>query len=235
MSRSYRFLALSDHWLARSVRSLYRGILQLSLPAPRWITMPVLGLVVGVREITGFVRRVFWCEPLFKSYCSEYGKNLKTGVFLHWVQGRGRLVVGDHVTLDGKSTFIFAVRYSDDPCLEIGSHTGIGHNCAFVVGKRISIGSNCRIAYSVQMFDTPGHPMDPETRKAGLPARNEDVQPIVIEDNVWIGSSSIVYPGVRIGQGSVVAAGSVVMNNVPANTVVAGNPARQIRNLAKIE
>ena len=235
MSSSYRFLALSDHWLARSVRGLYRAVVHFGLPAPRVIVRPWLLLVLGAREISHFIQRVFWCEPLFKAYCAEYGKNLRTGIFLHWVQGKGRLTIGDHVTLDGKSNFIFAVRYSDDPCLEIGSHTGIGHNCAFVVGKKISIGSYCRIAYSVQMFDTPGHPMDPEMRKAGLPARNEDVLPIVIEDNVWIGSSSIIYPGVRIGQGSVVAMGSVVMNSVPPNVVVAGNPARQIRALAKTE
>jgi galactoside O-acetyltransferase len=56
----------------------------------------------------------------------------------------------------------------------------------------------------------------------------EDVRPIEVEDNVWIGSNSIIYPGVVIGEDSVVGMGSVVMNNVPARVVVAGNPARQI-------
>jgi chloramphenicol O-acetyltransferase type B len=55
----------------------------------------------------------------------------------------------------------------------------------------------------------------------------------VIEDNVWIGRNAIIFPGVRIGEGSVVAMGTVVMNSIPPNTVVAGNPARQIRSLAK--
>ncbi|MFY7781659.1 MAG: DapH/DapD/GlmU-related protein, partial [Tagaea sp.] len=66
------------------------------------------------------------------------------------------------------------------------------------------------IAGNVQMFDSPGHAMDPAGRKAGQPARIEDVLPIVIEDNVWIGRNAIIFPGVRIGEGSVVAMGTVV-------------------------
>ena len=53
--------------------------------------------------------------------------------------------------------------------------------------------------------------------------------PVVIEDNVWIGRGAIIMKGVTIGQGSIVVAGSVVMVDVPANTLVAGNPARQLR------
>jgi maltose O-acetyltransferase len=59
------------------------------------------------------------------------------------------------------------------------------------------------------------------------------VRPISIGDNVWIGSSSIIFPGVTIGDNSVVAMGAVVMNSVPPNVVVAGNPARQIASVNK--
>jgi acetyltransferase-like isoleucine patch superfamily enzyme len=57
----------------------------------------------------------------------------------------------------------------------------------------------------------------------------------VIRDNVWIGTNSTIFPGVEIGENSVVAYGSVVMTNVPANVVVAGNPARQITKLTTAE
>lgn len=233
MTSAYRFLALSDHWLARVVRGAYRFLSNFSMPAPRWLVVPWLAAVIAMREAVYFVQRVFWCEPLFKAYCTSHGRRLKTGVFLHWVQGKGRLTVGDNVTVDGKSSFVFAVRYCDEPALEIGSNTIIGHNCSFTVGKKITVGSHCLIAGNVQMFDSPGHAMDPAGRKAGQPARIEDVLPIVIEDNVWIGRNAIIFPGVRIGEGSVVAMGTVVMNSIPPNTVVAGNPARQIRSLAK--
>jgi acetyltransferase-like isoleucine patch superfamily enzyme len=65
----------------------------------------------------------------------------------------------------------------------------------------------------------------------GKPAPRDSVRAVTIEDNVWIGSHAIIMPGVTVGAGSVVAAGSVVMNPVPQNALVAGNPARQIRTL----
>jgi len=59
----------------------------------------------------------------------------------------------------------------------------------------------------------------------------EVAKPIVIEDNVWLGGGAILLPGVRIGRNAVVGAGAVVTRSVPANTVVAGNPARVIREI----
>src|SRR5206468_5615407 len=95
------------------------------------------------------------------------------------------------------------------------------------------IGRNARIAIGVRMFDSPGHPANPAARLAGLPAGEEDVRPIIIGDNVWVGSDAIIFPGVTIGEGAVVAAGAVVMSDVPAYTLVAGNPARQIRTFTE--
>jgi acetyltransferase-like isoleucine patch superfamily enzyme len=186
-----------------------------------------------VRSAYYFIARIFFCEPFFKSYCTGYGKNLHTGVFFHWVMGRGEIIIGDNVTVDGKCSFAFAARYSSRPTLIVGDNTGIGHNSSFTVGERITIGQNCRLAIGVTIFDAPGHPLDPALRLAGNPAAAEDVRPVVIEDNVWIGQGVIVMPGVTIGQGSVVAAGSVVMTSVPPNVLVAGNPARQVRSLVK--
>jgi carbonic anhydrase/acetyltransferase-like protein (isoleucine patch superfamily) len=232
MRKLYRFLALSDHWSAWLVRKLYRGLLQFSIPAPRIVTVPVLGMVILIRSTYYFLRRVFIAEPLFKVYCKHYGRNFHTGIYIHWVQGKGDLIIGDNVSIDGKCAFFFAARYSDRPRLTIGDNTGIGHSCAFTVGKEISIGKHCRFGSSVAVFDAPGHPADPAARMAGLPSTQNEVRPIVIGDNVWIGTGSIIFPGVTIGDGSIVAMGSVVMNNVPGNTMVAGNPARQIRSLA---
>ena len=93
------------------------------------------------------------------------------------------------------------------------------------LGKRIVIGRHCRIASEVLIFDSPGHPTYPIARMAGLPTTDDEVKPVEIEDNVWIGRRAIIMPGVRIGQGSVVASGAVVMADVPPDTLVLGNPA----------
>lgn len=208
-------------------------MLGFSVPAPRALLFPLVNTFLGARSVYYFVARVFFCEPFFKAHCTTYGRNVHTGAFFHWIQGRGQLIVGDGVIIDGKCSFTFALRYSAQPTLMIGDNSGIGHDCSFIVGKRITIGRHCRIAGSVQIFDAPGHPADPIWRREGLPAGDDEVRPVVVEDNVWIGNRAIIMPGVTIGRDSIVASGSVVMVDVPQNTLVAGNPARQVRTLVK--
>jgi carbonic anhydrase/acetyltransferase-like protein (isoleucine patch superfamily) len=231
LSSLYRRLAISNHPAARGIRAVYRFLNTFSLPAPRWFFGPILAVYLFFREMYYFLIRVFVCEPFFKMYCTKYGRNVHTGVFVHWILGRGQLIVGDNVTVDGKCSFYFAVRYTEKPTLRIGNNVGIGHTSSFTVGRDITIGNNVMIGDHVVMFDSPGHPTDPALRLAGSPALPEDVKPIRIEDNVWIGSGTIVYPGVTIGEGSIVARGAIVMNSVLPNVIVAGSPARQIARI----
>jgi len=231
MSTWYRRIALSDHWAARFVRSVHRLHYRVSLPIPGMVARPVVVVFLFLRSIYFFLFRVCLAEPFFRSYCARVGKNFHTGAHLHWVMGRGAIVIGDNVVIDGKCHFFFAVRYVETPTLTIGDDTGIGHNCAFTVGRAIAIGRKCRIGGNVVFFDTPGHPTDPERRQAGAPANPEDVRAIRIGDNVWIGSGATIFPGVTIGDNSVVAYGSMVMSSVPENVVVSGNPARQVAKL----
>ena len=226
-----RYLATSDDAIAVLVRRLRRGVMQFTLPAPRVVVRPLLLLYVTGRQLIHGVRRLVIAEPLFKAYCTSYGANVRTGIFVHWVMGKGDLILGDNVEVRGKSSFSFASRFADRPTLRIGSHTNIGHSCSFVVGKAITIGDHCLIASDVVMFDSNGHPSDPLGRLNDLPLSPEDVRPIVIGNNVWIGQRSIISPGVKIGDNSIVSAGAVVISEVPANAIVAGNPARKIGSL----
>jgi acetyltransferase-like isoleucine patch superfamily enzyme len=232
MSRVVHFLARSEHPLARAVRGARREFLGFTLPAPAALVRPVLWTYVGIRTTYHFVKRVLICEPLFKAYCTRYGGGVRTGVFVHWVQGKGVMNLGDNVLVDGKCSFTFTGQYVPDPTLEIGDHTYIGHDCSFSVGRRISIGRNCLIARGVWMYDVSGHPTDPAARLAGRPAPPGNVRPIELGDNVWIGSGCHILPGAVIGTGSVVSAGSVVRGRIPPYTLVAGNPAVAIRDLS---
>src|SRR5689334_3431497 len=184
MPSLYQFLATSDHPAARAVRGVRRGILNFTLPVPQLVVRPMLWAFLGLRGAYYFAKRVLICEPLFKAYCRRYGRRVRTGIYIHWVQGKGDIILGDDVIVDGKSSFTFAARFSARPTLMVGDGTAIGHNCHFTIGKRIAIGRNCRIASDVWMFDSSGHPSDPEARLAGLPPSPEDVRPIAIEDNV---------------------------------------------------
>ena len=79
---------------------------------------------------------------------------------------------------------------------------------------------------NVQLY-TATHPIDPTERNSGL----EYGKPITIGDNVWIGGSAVVYPGVTIGDNVVVAAGAVVVKDIPSNVVVGGNPAKILKEV----
>ena len=223
-----RALATSDHPLARMVRGLRRSILNFTLPAPQVITKPLLWSYLLYRTVYYFGWRVLICEPLFKAYCRRYGRGVRTGCYIHWIQGKGDLILGDSVTFDGKSSITFAARFADRPTLFVGDNTGISHNCTITVAKVITIGRNCRIASDVFMFDSSGHAKEPVQRRRGAPPDDEEVRPIAIGDDVWIGRRCIIFPGVTIGAGSIISSGSVVMSDVAPGVIAAGNPARKI-------
>lgn len=233
MATFYHSLTRSDHPAAKAARRLYWGVMTFTLPAPKLVFKPLLFTYIVLRGAFYFLKRVFVCEPFFKAYCKRYGRGVRTGVFIHWVQGDGNIVLGNKILVDGKCNFIFASRYSQAPTLEVGDGTFIGHECGFTVGRKISIGKHCLISSQVWMFDTSGHPTDPALRLANAPTPEDKVRPIVIEDNVWVGSRSIIFPGVTIGEGSVVSAASLVRDDVPPYTLVAGNPARVVASLQR--
>lgn len=212
-------------------RRLYWALQRVSLPAPKVVIVPARLAFVGIRTVYYFLMRVLVCEPMFKSYCTTIGRRFRMDVFTPWVQGSGRLEVGDDVSIHGKISFTFASRFSDEPTLVIGDGTVIGHNTSFVVGRRIEIGRMCLISSDVWIFDSSGHPSDPEARFERRPPDEKDVKPVKVHDNVWISTRCIIHPGSVIGEGSIIAAAAVVRGTVPPYTVFAGNPARQVATL----
>jgi acetyltransferase-like isoleucine patch superfamily enzyme len=223
-----QWAAVSNHWLAAALRRIRSGHHRINLPIPHVVARVILGSFLATRGVAKFLVRVFIAQPGFKAYCTSYGKRLNTTWHLPWGRGVGRIVVGDDVTLHGRVSIGFAARYSEVPTLEVGDGTGIGHHATFVIGKQITIGTNCLISNEVIIFDAPGHPTSAPLRLLGAPATPGAVKPVTIGNNVWIGQRAIIYPGVTIGEGAVVSAGAVVMQDVLPHTMVGGNPARRM-------
>jgi maltose O-acetyltransferase len=110
--------------------------------------------------------------------------------------------------------------------ISIGAGTFINYDCVMLDGAPITIGARCQIAPRVQLL-TATHPIDPEPRREGW----ELAAPITLGDNVWLGGGAIVCPGVEIGADTVVGAGAVVVDDLPARVVAAGTPARALRDI----
>ncbi len=148
---------------------------------------------------------------------------------LPYIQGEGRIMIGDRVRLSGKSSITFGRPIGNEPCeFQIGDGTFIGHNCGFNVASRISIGRHCLFSTGVHCYDLDGHPVDADARRTGMPTPPELIRPIMIDDDVWVGNGAIILKGVHIGARAIVGARSVVTKDVPADVIVAGNPAREI-------
>jgi maltose O-acetyltransferase len=135
------------------------------------------------------------------------------------------MIIGDRVRIasDIATTQLAAVYGAT---LDIGAGTFINHGCSIAAMESVRIGPRCSIGSHVIMMDNDFHSIDPAQRDLMPPSR-----PIVLEANVWLGVRVIVLRGVRIGEGSVICAGSVVTRDIPPRTLAGGNPARPIRSI----
>ena len=137
------------------------------------------------------------------------------------------ITVGDYVTI-GQNAWFQTIPPGK---ITIGNKTQIGRNVAISAIKNISIGNKCLISYNVSIFDH-----DHEYRNADVSPIESGLtkpKPTIIEDDCFIGAHSFILSGVNLGKHCVVGANSVVRKSFPPYSLIAGNPARLIKNLKK--
>ena len=167
-----------------------------------------------------------WCARYNTIPYSQRGKRRKMLDELFGAVG-SNVSVGDNFTCGfGRNIYI-------------GSNVSVNLNCTFIDCNRIDIGSDTLIAPCVHLT-TATHPVELADRLT--PDWNPDsgeyrwrtyALPIRIGRGCWIGANVVVLPGVTIGDGTVIGAGSVVTKDIPANVVAVGNPCRVIREINK--
>ena len=153
-----------------------------------------------------FIRR-------FAAWWTRQGAQFEAGELVRRCKAKGSVRLRMPVVIYAPESLEFGDR------VDVGEFTHIRANGGVKIGNGVLIAANVTIT-------SRAHPVD-------LPRFNvtEDA-PVVIEDDVWIGAGSIILPGVTVGRGAVVAAGAVVAESVPPMTVVAGVPARVIKQVA---
>lgn len=169
-----------------------------------------------------------YCEQLLRFRC-EVGKNISLDGSVPYIYGYGRIEIGDHVRVGNRNTWVVGLKVFDDPILKIGDYTRFGYMNMISVAEKVTIGNHCLFAGEIKIFDNNSHSLDPQKRRAHAVLDKEDVAPVTIEDDVWVGTNSIILKGVTIGKGAVIAAGSVVTKDVLPFTLVGGNPAKVIK------
>ena len=153
---------------------------------------------------------------------NDVGRGVRTGGRPH-IENFGYMRLGDH-------TYVRSIRIPVELCtgpagrLVIGRETHIHDGSAIGASGSIDIGARVRIGPYAMIVDTDYN--DTYHRNIRLAP-----QPVVIEDDVWIGAKACVMPGVRVGRGAIVGYGAVVTQDVPPNTVVAGVPAQVVKTL----
>lgn len=110
--------------------------------------------------------------------------------------------------------------------IHVGERFYANFDCVVLDVCRVAIGRNCLLGPGVHIY-TATHPLSAEERTAGP----EYGKPVTIGDDVWIGGRAVLNPGVTIGNGSVIASGTVVTEDIPENVVVQGNPAAVVKEL----
>jgi len=170
-----------------------------------------------------------------------YGKRFKInsgykvwGKIRLLIHGVGSITIGHdfHAVSDRKRSFItlfspIQLTVIGNAEIIIGDHVGL-NGTTITARKKISIGDYTMIGPNTIIVDNDGHNAWPPRERWTTSGRSEE---IIIENDVWIGMNCTILKGVKIGTGSIISAGSVVISNVEANSLYAGNPAEKIKSL----
>lgn len=207
----------------------------------------VQGYLFLYQKLTGRdIMNSNWFKVLMKMTKVQYGDNLLLKGFPIIVNKKGAtLKIGKHVSINsgflsnlvGLYSRTIIVTRAPDAVIEIGDHVGIS-GATIYARKGIYIGDDTSIGGNTKILDNDFHPIDPEQRLQQMhsehPGEMADLIPakeIHIGKNCFIGCNSIILKGTVLGDNCVVGAGAVVSGKFEDNCVIAGNPAKVIRNL----
>ena len=181
------------------------------------------------REAFEWGRRSVVATPVFLSQCSSYGDNISVDR-IPYINGTPHIELGSNIRVSG--LIGIAASSKGTPTLVIGDGVFIGHGTTFAIASRITIGKYASVGGGCYIADTEGHNhYNPQKPIWEVPAGDDDVSPVTIEEGVQISRNCMILKGVTIGARSVIGAGSVVRSDIPPDSIVMGNPARVVKKM----
>lgn len=206
-------------------RMLYKtakGVLTFSIPSVKFIHLPLYQLHVFVQWMLNRLYQCLWVIPLFKARCQTCGSRLQLPDGMPCIQGDSLvLIIGDDVSICDST--LASGHIHDSPVIIIGNRTHIGYHTDISAAYCVKIGDDCMIAKDCFIADNDGHPISPSRRLRHEGVTLDEIKPVVIGNNVWIGTGCYILKGVTIGDNSIIGANTVVTKDVPRNSIVYGN------------
>lgn len=185
---------------------------------------------------------ILWNRLIFKLCGVRYGKNLRVyNRFYINKYKNSHIQIGDNFTFTSGEAFNALSRNirgcfctEENASLIIGNNTGISSSCLWAASL-IQIGNNVMIGGDCIILDNDCHSLDYELRRIGgkQDTSNAQSKPVIIEDDVLIGTRSIILKGVTIGARSIIGSGSVVTKSIPADCIAGGNPCKVLKYINK--
>jgi acetyltransferase-like isoleucine patch superfamily enzyme len=214
------------------IRSIIKALLYANFPQPR-VVRPFYRALYAAHQVIHFGGRRVLCllyrEPVLRARCVTAGKHWRIDL-TPFIVGHPEIYIGDDLTIFGLLA-ITSGRVFDHPRVVIGNGVDIGHQVQIVANKEVVIEDGVKMASRIFISDTDGHPHDAESRVQGAPPPADEIRPVRICRGAWVGHNCFILKGVTVGEGAIIGAGSVVVNDVPAYSVAAGNPARVVKDL----
>lgn len=220
-----------EHPLAALIYTSVHWLKNASFPSIPPVHKPLYYLHCATRDLWRNMLRIFYYTPMFQSRLTRPAKELFLESGMPLVLGPLQITIGEHSHIFGSTTFTGRGNGKIAPELIIGRNCGIGWQVTIAVGTKVVFGDNVRVTNKCFLAGYPGHPVDPVARARGDADLDEQAGDIILEDDVWVCTGSVVNAGVRIGRGTIVASGSVVTKDLPPMVLAGGIPARVIRPL----
>lgn len=185
-------------------------------------------------RVISYIKRKYESRKSYKLIRKQLKKtgSRMTGKVI--VKNRGRITIGKYVVINGNG--IDNIGYSkldvrNDGVLVIGDYSGLSQ-VSIVVNSSISIGKHVQIGAGCLIMDSNFHSLDWKVRRDIFnDHENASYAPVIICDDVFIGARCIIGKGVTIGNRSIIAAGSVVVKDIPEDCIAGGNPCKVIKSL----